>query len=135
MTCEECRLAAMASVDGERSQASPAAIEAHLTACEECREQIEQLRELNRIWQGQGRANYQVDVWPKIESRMGRSKGVWLPVLGVLLVVFKLATLVPDRHFSLWLQVMPILMAIAAFAALRQNPFEIHTEIVFQETE
>jgi hypothetical protein len=130
MRCEECRLAAMALADGETPPVSQVAIEAHLAGCEGCREEIEHLHELGRIWQGQGRPNYDVDHWRQVQGRLGRPKRHLLPLLVVLLVIFKLADFVPDRNFGLWVQLVPVLMAGAVFAALRQNPFQIKTKLV-----
>ena len=97
MTCEEYRLAAMALADGETPPASRAAIEAHVAACEGCRREIEQLHELARMWQGQTRSNYNVDLWPEIQGRLERPKRRWLPPLVVLLVLFKLADFIVDQ--------------------------------------
>lgn len=135
MTCEEYRLAAMALADGETPPASRAAIEAHVAACEGCRREIEQLHELARMWQGQTRSNYNVDLWPEIQGRLERPKRRWLPPLVVLLVLFKLADFIVDQEFALWVQLAPVLMAGAAFAALRQNPFQIQTELAFRENQ
>ena len=135
MRCEEWRMAAMALSDGETPPAPRAAIVAHLAACEGCQQEIGQLHELARIWQGQRRPEYDVDLWPKIQGRLERPKRHWLPLLVVLLVIFKLADFAPDRQFGLWVQLVPMLMAGAVFAKLRQNPFQIRTELTFRENE
>ena len=135
MSCEEWRLAAMALADGETPPVSPATIEAHVGTCDGCRRAIEELQELARIWEGQRRPDYHVDLWPAIHDRLGRLKRGWLPTLVVLLVLFKLADLLTDTSLALWVQVVPGLMAAAAFAALRQNPFRIQTDLALREAE
>lgn len=135
MSCEEWRVAAMALADGETPPVSRAAIEAHLATCHGCRRAIEELQALARTWAGQRRPDYHVDLWPAIHDRLGRPKRRWLPTLVVLLVIFKLADLLTDTSLALWVQVVPVLMAAAAFAALRQNPFRIQTDLGLKEAE
>ena len=135
MSCEEWRLAAMALADGEMPPVSRAEIEAHMGTCDGCRRAIEELQELARMWEGQRRPDYHVDVWPAIHDRLGRPKRHWLPTLIVLLVLFRLADLLMDTSLTLWVQVVPVLMGAAAFAALRQNPFRIQTDLALKEAE
>jgi hypothetical protein len=135
MICEEWRLAAMALADGETPPAPHAEIESHLAGCEGCRREIEQLNDLVRMWQGHSRSDYEVDLWPEIQCRLKRPKRHWLPPFVVLLVIFKLADFVVDRNFGLWVQLVPVLIAGVAFAMLRQNPFQIRTELTFRENE
>ena len=135
MTCEEWRVAAMALADGEMPPVSRAAIEAHLATCDACRRVIEELQELARRWEVQRRPDYCVDLWPAIQDRLGRPKCHWLPMLVVLLVIFKLADLVTDTSLALWVQVVPVLIAAAAFAALGQNPFRIETDLALKQAE
>jgi hypothetical protein len=49
--------------------------------------------------------------------------------------MFKLADLSTDASLSLWVQVLPLLMAAVAFAALRENPFRIQTNLALKEAE
>ena len=135
MRCEEWRLAAMALADGETPPAPRAAIEAHLARCEGCRREIEQLHELGRVWQGQGRPDYDMDVWPEIQGRLDRPTRHWLSLLVVLLAIFKVADLATDRNFGPWVQLAPVLMAAAVFALLRHNPFQVRTELAFKENQ
>ena len=135
MSCEEWRVAAMALGDGEVPAMSRTEIEAHLATCEACRRVIEELQELARTWEGQRHPDYSVDLWPAIHGRLRSPKRHWLPMLVVLLVTFRLADLATDRSLALWVQLVPVLMAAAAFAALRQNPFRIETELALKEAE
>ena len=135
MTCEEWRLAAMAWVDGEKPAVSSAAIEAHLATCGECRRETDALRELDRMWEGLRRSEDHVDLWPTIHERLGHPRRRWLSMLVVLLATFKLADLVTETSLALWVQVVPLLMAAAVFAALRQNPFRIQTDLNLREVE
>lgn len=135
MTCEEWRVAAMALADGEMPPVSRAAIETHLVTCDGCRRVIEELQELASTWDGRRRSDCYVDLWPAIQDRLRRPKRHWLPMLVALLVTFKLADLVTDTSLALWVQVVPVLMAAAAFALLRQNPFRIQTDLALKEAE
>ena len=135
MTCEEWRVAEMALADGEMPPVSRAAIETHLVTCDGCRRVIEELQELASTWDGQRRRDCYVDLWPAIQDRLGRPKRHWLPMLVVLLVIFKLADLVTDTSLALWVQVVPVLMASASFALLGQNPFRIQTDLALKEAE
>ncbi|MBV8834575.1 MAG: hypothetical protein JO108_35705 [Acidobacteriaceae bacterium] len=99
--------------------------------------EIDGLRELGRIWEGQRRQDYNIDLWPAIHDSLGRPKPDrhWFAMLVVLLVIFKLADLVRDTSLGLWVQVVPVLIAATAFAALRQNPFRIQTDLAVREAE
>jgi hypothetical protein len=49
--------------------------------------------------------------------------------LGVLLLGYRLAEMIPDRDFGLVFKLVPVLLVIAAFSYLRENPFKINTEL------
>ena len=138
MNCERVRIAAMALADGETSPLPRAAIEVHLAECAECRQELEELRALGRLWEAQSRQTHAVDLWPQVaghlQIRVGQpEKHRWLPALAALLVVFKLIEFIPNRSLGMWVQLVPLLLAAAIFAVARQNPFQIKTELRSQE--
>ena len=138
MNCEEVRMAAMALADGETPPLSRTAIEEHLAGCADCRRELEELQAFGRLWQAQSRQIQTVDLWPKLEPRLPSLRRqpegrVWLPALAASLVLFKLIELVPIHSLGIWVQLVPLLLAAAAFAAAGQNPFQIKTELRSQE--
>jgi predicted anti-sigma-YlaC factor YlaD len=138
MNCEQVRIAAMALGDGETSPLPRAIIDAHAAECAECRREIGELQAHGHVWEAQARQGFPVDLWPRVADRL-QSRGVkpekrrWLPALAGMLVVFKLIEFIPDRSFGMWVQLVPLLLAAAVFAVVRQNPFQIKTEVRSQE--
>lgn len=129
--CESVRIAAMALADGEQSPLDPDFIAAHVAGCEACRLELELLRGFDVQIAGKTRHEYPVDLWPALEPRLAprsRQRRVFL-VLGVLLLAYKIAEFAPSREFGLAVQLVPILIALAAFRFLRENPFCITTEL------
>jgi predicted anti-sigma-YlaC factor YlaD len=138
MNCEQVRIAAMALEDGETPPLPRAAIESHLAECAECRQELEELYALGRLWAAQSRRTHPVDLWPQVagclQSRAGRpEKRRWLTTLAALLVVFKLIEFMPNRSLGMWVQLVPLLLSAAVFAVAGQNPFQIKTELRSQE--
>jgi predicted anti-sigma-YlaC factor YlaD len=138
MNCEQVRIAAMALADGETPPLPRAAIEVHLAECAECRQELEEMQALGRLWEAQSRQTHAVDLWPQVAGRLqspvGRAeKHRWLTALAALLVVFKLIEFIPNRSLGMWVQLVPLLLAAAVFAVVGQNPFQIKTELRSQE--
>ncbi|MFN2511929.1 MAG: hypothetical protein ABR568_10865 [Pyrinomonadaceae bacterium] len=137
LDCEIVCMAAMAMGDGYVSELSADQIEAHLAVCSECRHEIGQLRALASMLDGQNRRQRSEDVWRKVEQRLpdasptqSTSQAWYLFVpLGVLLVGYRLVEMIPDREFGLLFKLVPVLLVIAAFSYLRENPFKINSEL------
>ena len=130
-TCESVRMAAMALADGEKPALDPDFIAAHVAGCEACRLELERLRGFDMQIAGKSRREYPVDLWPSLEPRIAapsRQRRVFL-VLGTLLLAYKIAEFAPSREFGLAVQLVPILIALAAFRFLKENPFRITTEL------
>lgn len=53
-------------------------------------------------------------------------------VLGVLLLGYRIAEMIPDHDFGLVFKFIPVLFVIVAFGYLRENPFKINTELRFE---
>jgi hypothetical protein len=49
--------------------------------------------------------------------------------LGALLLGYRLLELLPDRDFSFLFKFVPVLLVIAAFGYLKENPFKINAEL------
>ncbi len=134
MNCEQVRIAAMALADGETPLLPRAAIQGHLAECAECRRELGELQAIDRWWQGQSRQTHAVDLWPQLADRLQSPAGQpekrrWLLALAALLVVFKLIEFIPNRSLGMWAQLVPLLLAAAAFAVAGENPFQIKTEL------
>lgn len=134
--CESIQLAVMAIADGEEMQLRSEEIETHLLSCERCREQIEQLLAINKLFSSQNRLASQIDLWPLIDERIQTTAGSatvfrWrvLLLFGIPLFAFKILLVTVPATPNLWTRLVPIILAIAAFAYLRTNPFKINSEL------
>jgi len=135
--CENICMAAMAIADGYQPELSAERIEAHLADCSDCRREISQLQALSSLFATQQRLRRTEDVWNRIErelpdasaSRSTARASYSFMVLGVLLLGYRLIELIPDRHFGFLFKLVPVLVVIAAFAYLRENPFKIDSDL------
>ena len=137
LNCESVCMAAMAIADGCQSELSSQQVEAHLADCSDCRRDVGQLRELSRLLDAQERRQRTGNVWKLVERRLSNAAPVqstsraWHPfmLLGVLLLGYRIAEMVPDRDFGFLFKLVPVLLVIAAFIYLKENPFKIHSEL------
>jgi len=128
MTCEDVRLAAMALADGEEPALAREVIEVHVAGCMRCQQDLDALTAQARMWRSYSRRSYATDLWPAIETRLGR----WRPrlaILVLLLVAFRVLEVAPARAAGLWFPLLAIVAAGVVFALLQQNPFTINTEL------
>jgi len=129
--CESVRIAAMALADGEQPVLDREMIAAHVAECAACRLELEQLRGVDVRLAGKARREYPVDLWPSLEPRLAapsRQRRMLL-VLAVMLLAYKIAEFAPSRDFGLAVQLVPVLIALAVFRYLKENPFRITTEL------
>jgi len=138
--CENVGRAAMATEDGYVSELSADQIEAHLADCSDCRGEVRELRALANLLDGQKRKQRTENIWERVEqhlpaalpprsrSRVGRA----FVILGLLLLGYRLLEIVPNRHLGLLFKLVPILLVIAAFSYLRENPFRINTQLTLE---
>ena len=136
LNCESVSMAAMAIADGDQPELASEEIETHLASCSDCRRELEQLQKLSSLLDTQERRLRTENLWQKIErrlpavtqtspSRVSRS----FMFLGALLLGYRLLELIPDRDFSFLFKFVPVLLVIAAFGYLRENPFKINSEL------
>jgi predicted anti-sigma-YlaC factor YlaD len=123
-------MAAMARAEGEPAGMADSEIDAHLTACPACRNDLAMViaagKQLSRV----RRAAIPGDLWPEVERRIAPRPTAWAYViLGVLMVAFKLFDLAPGVTSGLALELVPALIAISALWWVRENPFRIVTEL------
>jgi hypothetical protein len=139
--CTSVRIAAMAMAraDGYQAEMLPDRVEMHLANCEDCRRELDQLRSLATLLNGQNRQQRIEHVWPRIEARLTgaleKEPTVRQPfiLLGVLLLGYKLVEMIPDRDFDFLFKLVPILFIVAVFGYLRLNPFKINTELTLED--
>ena len=136
LNCESVSMAAMAIADGYQSELPLELIEAHLASCADCRRELGQLQALSNLLDTQERRLRTENLWGRIERRLVGARSTRtstaLPsfiFLGVLLLGYRLVELIPDRDFSFLFKLVPVLLVIAAFSYLRENPFKINCEL------
>jgi hypothetical protein len=141
--CETVLVAAMAVADGHPGKLETGQIEAHLAVCGACRSELEALGRLGKLLDSQKRRQSDQDLWRAIEPRLfdqterlpsDRSLRMWVPI-GLILLAYKLFEQIPDRHLALTYKLLPLLLVTAVFVYLKQNPFEINTELKLEESE
>ncbi|HEY3037972.1 MAG TPA: zf-HC2 domain-containing protein [Pyrinomonadaceae bacterium] len=136
LNCESVSMAAMAITDGNQPELSAEQVEAHLASCADCRRELGQLQELSSLLNSQERRLRTENLWGRIEPRLVGARSTRISAvlpsfifLGALLLGYRLVELIPDRDFSFLFKFVPVLLVIAAFGYLRENPFKINSEL------
>jgi len=136
LNCESVSMAAMAIADGYQPELPLEQIGTHLASCADCRRELGQLQELSSLLDTQERRLRTDHLWERIESRLVGARrtrtSTALPsfmFLGTLLLGYRLLELIPDRDLSFLFKLVPLLLVIAAFGYLRENPFKINSEL------
>jgi predicted anti-sigma-YlaC factor YlaD len=127
----------MARLDGNEAALSREAIENHLAACADCRDEVEQMEKVDALFRHQQRREHAVNVWPVVQAEIVRkpiaspisASAVPFIVLGVLLLGYRLFELIPGANFSLVIKLIPVLMVVAVFAFIKENPFKINSRL------
>lgn len=124
----------MAVADGEKPLIPVVEIELHLAQCVRCQSEVEQLETVIDLLNGQRRAERTESVWGgvaeslsrKNESRTASDHWHWFLLLGLFLACFRGVIAVSDWEPGLWIKFAPVLLAIAVFGLLRENPFKVN---------
>ncbi len=137
MNCENVLIAKMTKTDGEETEISSEQINLHLANCENCRQEIEQMQNTHNLLKRQARHEQNADLWSAIEKQIGTkttSQIGWKPFasLGVLLVVYKLLEMLPERDFGLAFKFVPLILIVALFVFIKENPFKINAELTLE---
>lgn len=137
INCETFLMTKMTEIDGEETEISAEQINLHLANCENCRQEIEQLRDTDNLLKRQTRREPDADLWSAIEKQIGTQTASpigWKPfaLLGVLLVVYKLLEMLPERDFGLAFKLVPLVLIVALFVFLKENPFKINGELILE---
>ena len=137
LNCESVCMASMAIADGYQPELSSDQIETHLASCSDCRRVVGQLRALSILLDAQERRERTENVWQRVEKRLPdavpteSNSQAWHPfvILGALLLGYRMVEMIPDRDFGFIFKLVPVLLVIAAFSYLRENPFKINSEL------
>ena len=137
VSCEAVRMARSAALDGHPGALEPAQLEDHLARCGDCRSEVERLDELMRLLDSQKRRASTDQLWSGIDARLaaqapagGVSRDLRLLVpLGVVLLAYKLFEQLSVHNTGFGMKLVPLLLVIAVFALLKENPFKINTEL------
>ena len=143
LNCENVCLAVMATIDGVRSPLPAEVIENHLLSCPGCRAEVKELKELAGLLAAQERRQHVADVWPLISERLddladsgplkaskaSAAAARAFVILGVLLLSYKFAEMIPEANLGLLFKLVPVLLVIAVFSYLKENPFKINASL------
>jgi predicted anti-sigma-YlaC factor YlaD len=141
LNCESICMAVMAMADGYQAEVSAEQIDAHLADCAGCRQELGQFHTLATLLAGQKRSQQNAHIWAGIARRLPdsphSSSQTWVPfvLLGVLLLGYKLVELIPDLDFGLLFKLVPVVLIVAAFGYLKENPFKINAELRLEDGE
>jgi anti-sigma factor RsiW len=137
MGCEKVLLARMAEADGERAELSSEEIALHLSTCDNCRAEVAEWEKVDRVLQSAARAEQSLDLWPAVSQRLPRSapRSEWTPfiIAGVMLLAYKLLEMLPEKDPGMAVKLVPLLIFAALVLFLRENPFRINSELVWEE--
>lgn len=137
LNCETVRMAASASSDGRTESLEPAQLEEHLALCGDCRREVERLGELVRLLDSQKRRASNDQLWSGIAGRLAAQTPVrstsrdfrLLVPTGVVLLAYKLFEQLAVHNTGFHMKLVPLLLVIAVFALVKENPFKINAEL------
>jgi ABC-type methionine transport system permease subunit len=133
--CENILMAKMAEFDGEKAEISAEIMNSHLSICESCRSEIGQLQNVGDLLNKQTRRKSNPDLWSVIEQQISVKKSLsFIPFifLGVFLVIYKLLEMLPEQSFGLAFKIVPLIIIVALFVFIKENPFKINTELTLE---
>lgn len=137
LNCEAVRMASSAASDGHPGLLEPAQLEDHLAQCDDCRREVERLGGLMRLLDSQKRRASNDQLWSAIEARLpaqapasraSRDLRLLVPT-GVVLLAYKLFEQLAVHNTGFPMKLVPLLLVIAVFALLKENPFKINAEL------
>lgn len=132
--CENILMAMAAVFDGERTEFSPEELNSHLAACQNCRQEIEEMQNTFNLLKNYERAEQNADLWGAIENRIGAEKSSAISLkpfifLGIFLVGYKLLEMIPAEDFGFIFRFVPLAFVIALFVFIKENPFKINAQL------
>ena len=141
-TCADVMLARMAIADGEKPLLPADLVAAHLEDCAGCRQEVRELETVATVLAGQKRRELSANLWPAISEQLGEQlksstaaaaqKRPAFLALGLLLVIYKLVEMIPERDLGLLFKLVPLVFVIAVFGYVKENPFKINLELTLE---
>jgi hypothetical protein len=137
--CDNILMAAMAVSDGEETTVAIEQIKQHIAGCESCRLELEQAGTLVRMLGSFDRREMDADLWQAVSGGIVRDEAARLSKRGVFAVVatlltfYKLAEMLPHTYPGHFIKIAPVVMAVALFIFLKENPFKINTELTMEQ--
>jgi predicted anti-sigma-YlaC factor YlaD len=130
-------MASSAALDGYGGALEADQLEDHLNQCADCRSETERLGEFMRLLDSQKRRASTEQLWSRIETRLAAEQPTvktsrdlkLLAPMGAVLLAYKLFEQLTARNIGLHTKLVPLLLVIALFALLKENPFKINTEL------
>ncbi|HLA10343.1 MAG TPA: hypothetical protein VJ023_07085 [Pyrinomonadaceae bacterium] len=138
LDCEQVQLANMAESAGEELPIPAEQVALHMAACENCRKQAEQLRDLDQMLASQVRRNQNVDLWPVIQHQIGvqpEAGASWKPfaAMALLLAGYKLFEMSAAQEPALLFNLVPLILMTGLFVLIKENPFRINSELMLEK--
>ena len=142
--CEDMMLALMAMADGEKPLVTADLVSAHLENCATCRREAEVLSGLATLLEGQKRRQLSLDLWPTVKEQLDQKQFESSPsasplrkwpafiALGLLLVIYKLVEMIPERDLGLLFKLVPLVFIILIFNYVKENPFQINSGLTLE---
>lgn len=132
--CEKVLILKMAEMDGEADAVPAEMVTSHLGACASCRDAIDQLQRLDSLLENTVRNALEADLWPGIMEQVTAriDRGTRLTpflLIGVLMVIYKTLEFVPFHEFGMAFKLAPLVLIVAFFVFLKENPFRIDPQI------
>jgi anti-sigma factor RsiW len=129
--CDRVQMAAMAHLDGERADLTPAEVDAHVAGCAECRAAVADFAtlapQLNRL----DYESLDVDMWPAVRGAIAstapqaRPEGRLVLALAAVLVLWRLAQLSIDLPAPVLNSAVPLALVIVVLWRVTGDPFAI----------
>ena len=137
ISCEAVRIASGAESDGYEGTFEPAQLRDHLAQCSDCRREIEGLGELMHLLDSQTIRASTEQLWSGIDSRLKAHEPAvkasrdlrLLAPMGVVLLAYKLFEQLEARNTGVQMKLLPLLLILALFALLKENPFKINANL------
>ncbi len=135
--CEEMQLAQMAEAAGEESSITSEQVRRHIASCENCRNQVIQLQEIDQLLMRQTFGELDVNLWTNIRQQLTPepSSVGWQPfaIVAALLTVFKLVEMAAGAIPALLFNLVPLLLMFVLFSVIKENPFRINSNIALEK--
>lgn len=135
MNCENILMAKMTEFDGEETEISAEMMNSHFSVCENCQSEIGQFQNVGDLLKKQMRHESNPNFWAAIEKRIEKKNALTpkpFVFLGIFLLVYKLLEMLPERDFGLAFKIVPLIIVVALFVFIKENPFKINTELTLE---